>query len=228
MLAARTLLRSTLAFAIVAPVAACSPGHDVGPQPPGASNVSPPRAVDGETHIWRDSTWHVSIEVPPGWTVHHDFKTSYLANDAWKTYAGSDSQGRPIVALVVPGSDRITDAEIRIGASKAAPEVQRCTAPPDAVRPGSLAHETIGGIDFTTFEAADAAMSHYLDVHGYRTVRGGVCYAIDLLVYGTNPQVFDPPAMPPFSRAQAFARMRAVVGSFHFTNGSRQGGSVPN
>jgi hypothetical protein len=56
-------------------------------------------------------------------------------------------------------------------------------------------------------------MSHSLDVHSYRAVRRGACYAIDLLVYGTNPQVFDPPATPPFSRAEAFARMRSVLAS---------------
>lgn len=216
--AIRTLLRIILALAVATPLAACGPDHDAGSHQPQASEALPSRTADARVHRWRDATWQVSIDVPPGWTIHHDFSASYLANGAWKTNAGPDSQGSPVVALVAPGSNHITDAEIRIGASKAASEVQRCTTPPAAVRRGSLAHETIGGMDFTTFEAADAAMSHYLDVHSYRAVRRGACYAIDLLVYGTNPQVFDPPATPPFSRAEAFARLRSVLASFRFTH----------
>ncbi|HET7223673.1 MAG TPA: hypothetical protein VFI81_10775, partial [Rhodanobacteraceae bacterium] len=78
------------------------------------------------------------------------------------------------------------------------------------------------GIRFTTFEAADAAMSHHLDVHAYRTVRNGACYAIDLLVFGVNPEVYDPPATPPFSDARAFDKMRAVIRSLRFVEPNNQ------
>ena len=213
-----TLLRIILVIAVAASLAACNAGHDAGSHQSDASEALPPHAADARPHRWSDPTWHISIDVPSSWTIHHGFPASYLANGAWKTYAGPGSQGSPVVALVAPGSNHISDAEIRIGASKAASEVQQCTTPPDALRPGSLSHEIIGGIDFTTFEGADAAMNHYLDVHSYRAAHGGVCYAIDLLVYGTNPQVFDPPATPPFSRTQAFARMRSVFASFRFTH----------
>jgi hypothetical protein len=81
---------------------------------------------------------------------------------------------------------------------------------------GSVATERINGIEFTTFEAADAAMSHHLHVHAYRTVRDSACYAIDLVVFGVNPQVYDPPATPPFSDAHAFDAMRAVLRSLAF------------
>lgn len=121
-----------------------------------------------------------------------------------------------MLSLVEPGSNRITDAEIRIGASRAAKEVQGCTTPPSSVRPGSATTRRINGAAFTTFEVGDAAMSHYLHVHAYRAVHDGTCYAIDLLVFGVDPGVYDPPATPPFSDAQAFARMQAVSDSFRF------------
>lgn len=121
-----------------------------------------------------------------------------------------------MLALTMPGSDKITDAEIRIGASRDARDLHDCTTPPSAVRPGSVETRTIGGAGFTTFEAADAAMSHHLEVHAYRTVRNGACYAIDLLVFGVNPAVYDPPATPPFSDAHAFAAMRGVLQSLRF------------
>lgn len=122
-----------------------------------------------------------------------------------------------MVALAIPGSNRVTAAEIRIGASRAPDQVRHCAEPPSSVHPGSVGDAMIDGIHFTRFDAGDAAMSHYLDVHSYRTVHAGTCYAIDLVVFGTNPAVYSPPATPPFTREQAFARMRQVLQGFRFT-----------
>ncbi|MBU6417568.1 MAG: hypothetical protein KJS83_10415 [Xanthomonadaceae bacterium] len=160
--------------------------------------------------------WGFHIDKPPGWTLRRDFQSSYLANGGWKTFAAPGSRGEPVLSLVVPGSNHITDAEIRIGASRDPAEVQRCTAPPPAARAASVATQRINGVSFTTFEAADAAMSHRLTVHAQRVVRGGACFAIDMLVFGVNPEVYDPPATPPFSNAYAFDAMRVVAGTFGF------------
>jgi hypothetical protein len=163
-----------------------------------------------------DGAWGFRIDTPPGWTLRHDFQSSYLANGAWKTFAAPDSQGQPVLSLAVPGSNQVTDAEIRIGASRDPVEVRRCTEPPSTVVAGSVATQRINGVPFTTFEARDAAMSHRLDVRAWRAAHGGACYAIDLLVFGVNPQVYDPPATAPFSDAHAFEAMGAVLRSFAF------------
>ena len=196
------------------------PEHGGPDMPAAASSASPTQRVTSAARsasVYTDTDWNFRIDVASDWKIEHDFAHGYLANGAWKTYAAPDPHGVPVVALIVPGSNQITSAEIRIGASRDANEVARCTAPPDSVRAGSLHSERIDGAEFTTFEASDAAMSHYLDVRSFRSVHDGTCYAIDLLVYGTNPQVYDPPATPPFSKEQAFARMRAVLQSFRFT-----------
>jgi hypothetical protein len=196
----------------------------------GTGNAPPPQAVIPATassasespHAFVSQAWGFRIDTPSGWTLRRDFQSSYLANGAWKTFAAPDSQGEPVVSLTVPGSNHITDAELRIGVSRAPAEVQRCTAPPSAMRAGSIATQRINGVPFTTFEAADAAMSHHLTVHTFRVVHGGACYAIDLLVFGVNPQVYDPPATPPFSDAKAFAAMRAVIQTFRFEQPASQ------
>lgn len=176
----------------------------------------------GASHALASNAWGFRINAPPGWTVRQDFQSSYLANGAWKTFAAPDSQGEPVLSLTVPGSNQITDAEFRIGASRNPAEVQRCTAPPPGVVAGSVATQRINDIPFTTFEAADAAMSHHLTVHAWRVVHGGACYAIDLLVFGVNPEVYDPPATPPFSDAHAFDAMRAVIRTFAFEQPANQ------
>ena len=147
--------------------------------------------------------WGFRIGAPSGWTLRRDFQSSYLSNGAWKTFTTPGSQGEPVVSLIVPGSNHITDAELRIGASRDPAEVRHCAAPPSAVIAGSVATQRINGVSFTTFEAENAAMSHHLTVHAWRVMHDDACYAIDLLVFGVNPQVYDPPATPPISDAHS-------------------------
>jgi hypothetical protein len=158
----------------------------------------------------------IAIAYPSDFDAHPVFPKSYLQNGAWKTYAGPKSQGQAIVALVLKGSNDVTDAELRIGASRNAQAIAECTQPSDAVR-GGTGHATLDGVSFTTFKAGDAAMSHYLSVRSYRAVHDNTCYAIDLLIYGTNPKVYSPPRKPPFTHAQAFARLQAALKGFHYT-----------
>jgi len=220
--------RLIVVAAAIAVTSACGPG---GGQPQAPAPISGASATSrepapanssraGAPAAQRPSTgaaWGLRIDAPRAWAVRHDFAHGYLANDSWKSYAGPDSHGTAIVSFTLPGSNEITSAEIRIGASRDAREIAQCTVPPDAVRSGSVHRDRIGDQEFTAFAASDAAMSHWLDVRGYRAVHGGACYAVDLLVYGTNPAVYDPPATPPFSREQAFARMTAVLRTFRFT-----------
>lgn len=184
---------------------------------PDATAAIAPSESAKDRQVLESATFGFRIEYPKAWMTRREFRGSYLANGAWKTYAAPDSQGTPVAALVVPGSNHVTDAEVRIGVSRVPAEVQSCSTPPSSVRAGSMARERIDGADFVKFEASDAAMSHYLVVRGYRAVHEGACYALDLLVYGVNPQVFDPPAKPPFSHQQAFANMQAVLRTFRFT-----------
>lgn len=202
---------------------ACSGGGTNDVSPP--RSAIPPATIGGASESSRtfvSNAWGFRIDVPTGWTLRHDFRSSYLANGEWKTFAAPDSRGEPVLSLIMPGSNHVTDAEIRIGASRDPAEVQRCTAPPSSMRAGSIATQRINGIDFTTFEVADAAMSHHLDADAFRVVHDGACYAIDLLVYGVNPEVYDPPATPPFSDARAFDAMRAVIRTFAFERSAGQ------
>ena len=194
---------------------ACS-GGGANHAPLQSATPATPGSAPEASHIFVSGAWGFRIDVPTGWALRRDFQSSYLANGAWKTFAAPDSQGEPVLSLTVPGSNHISDAEIRIGASRDPAAVQRCTAPPSTAMAGSIRTQRIDDTPFTTFEAADAAMSHHLAVHAWRVVHGGACYAIDLMVFGVNPQVYDPPATLPFSDAHAFAAMRMVIRTFRF------------
>ena len=206
---------------------ACSGGGtDNNTPPPKPAAPATASSAPEASRAFVSDAWGFRIDKPSGWTLRRNFQSSYLANGAWKTFAAPGSQGESVLSLTVPGSNSITDAEIRIGASRDPAEVQRCTAPPSAVCVGSVTTQRIDGTPFTTFEAGDAAMSHHLTVHAWRVVHDGACYAIDLLVFGVNPQVYDPPVTPPFSDAHAFDAMRAVIQTFAFEQ--RAGQSAAN
>jgi hypothetical protein len=180
----------------------------------GASEA--PRSVPAAPLV--DAAHGFAIEVPRDMHVRRDFQRSYLANAAWKSFAGDGSRGMPVLALVLDGSNHITAAELRIGIADDAAARAHCLDVPSSGVPAQASQVTLAGVPFTRFHAADAAMSHYLDVEAYRAVHAGRCYAIDLLLTGTRPEVYDPPATPPFGHAAALARLREVLEGLRFTD----------
>jgi len=123
-----------------------------------------------------------------------------------------------VVALVLEGSDRVTAGELRIGRSAEAMQITSCLEPPaEATGPAASATVDIGGVPFTHFTAGDAAMSHYVSAESYRAVHSGACYAIDLVVAGTRPDVYDPPRTPPFSQQEAASRLAEALKAVYWT-----------
>jgi len=60
-------------------------------------------------------------------------------------------------------------------------------------------------------------MSHYVSAGSYRAVHNGACYAIDLVVAGTRPDVYDPPRTPPFSQQEAASRLAEALKAVYWT-----------
>lgn len=147
--------------------------------------------------------------------LRRDFTRSYLTLDGWKLFDASGSTGSPLAALVLDGSNEVTAAELRVGRSDDAGAVADCVTPP-AEATGPADTVDIGGVSFTHFPVGDAAMSHYVSADSYRAVQHGRCYAIDLVVAGTRPEVYDPPREPPFSNELAKQKLRDALSSIHW------------
>lgn len=181
---------------------------------PAAAPAAPPaQAADA----FAESAPGIAVRPVAGTTVHRDFKRSYLAMDAWTLYPAEGSTGRPLVALVLDDSNAVTSAEMRIGRSDSAADVKACTTPP-ADAAGKADTVDVGGVRTTHFSSSDAAMSHYLSADSYRVVQGGACYAIDLIIAGTRPEVYDPPRTPPFTAQQAKAALASMLAAVHWTH----------
>ena len=157
----------------------------------------------------------IALAAVPGMELRRDFTRSYLTLDDWKLFDASGSKGSPLAALVLDGSNEVTAAELRLGRSDDAGAVADCLTPP-AEATGPVDTVDVGGVSFTHFPVGDAAMSHYVSADSYRAVQQGRCYAIDLVVAGTRPEVYDPPREPPFSNELAKQKLREALNSIHW------------
>lgn len=145
------------------------------------------------------------------------FSRSYLAINTWSLLDSIETNnGDNVVAFTLPGSNNIAAAELRIGVSKNETQTRNCTTVDENTeRTGTT---TINGIVFHQFTLGDAAMSHYLEAKVYRTVHMNMCYTLEEVVTGTNPEVYDPPVTPPFSKEDAFTQLEKTVRTFTFLN----------
>ncbi|MEL1263388.1 hypothetical protein [Pseudoxanthomonas putridarboris] len=180
-----------------------------------AGQASPAR--EAPRMQFADEALGIAILPTPGFTLRHDFRRAYLAAGDWKAFAEPDSPGTPLAALVLDGSNAVTAAELRVGASDDTRAVATCLDVANSATPDETEEVRIDGQPFRRFRASDAAMSHYLSVDAYRAVRHGHCIAIDLLVAGTRPEVYDPPRTPPFDQDTAHARLLEALAAVRFT-----------
>lgn len=204
-------------------LAACAPsGGDKslsaatpGSSAPASASTILTGAATADWKRFHSHPWGFHIDYPDAWRASQSFGTSYFSTGTWKTYAATGSIGTPILALTLPGSNKVTTAQLRIGASADAQAVAHCLDLPPMASGGSD-QQTLNGVSFLHFRASDAGMSHYVNVESYRTVHASRCYAIDLWIAGTRPQVYFPPATPPFTHDQAEKRLQSVLRTFHF------------
>ncbi len=202
-----------LCLLLLLSLAGCKPA--AAPATAGTAPAAAPATAHAVPTVFQDQTLGLSVAAVPGMTLRRDFDRNYLDTDGWKAFAPADSHGRPLAALVLDGSNDVTAAELRIARSDDSRDVAQCLDPPAEVV-GEPDQVQIGGVSFVHFRAADAAMSHYVQVDGYRSVRNGRCAAIDLMVSGTRPEVYDPPRRAPFDAADAARRLQKALAALHW------------
>lgn len=193
-------------------ITACSQSP-VGVKVPAAATTH--AAISAE-NIHVDAALGFSLAVPRGMHLQRDFERSYLDAASWKAFAEPGSRGKAAAALVLDGSNEITTAELRVGVSPDPAAVTHCADVPASGVPAKSDTIKLAGADFVHFHAAGAAMSHYLQVEGYRAVYEGRCYAIDLWISGTRPEVYDPPRPAPFARDVASRQLHDALAGFRF------------
>lgn len=195
-----------------------APAGDAVAEPARAASVAGVATARSPEPAFVDRELGISLAPVAGMQVRREFDRSYLDSGAWKVDAAPDSAGSPLVALVMDGSNHLSSAELRIGTSSDAASLSQCTKAPDTASPENTSTVSLDGVAFHHFRAADAAMSHYRQVEGYRAVREGRCIAIDLLLTGTNPDVYPEPPALPFTQAQAWEKLHEALAAVRFAH----------
>lgn len=181
--------------------------------PQAAPSEPAPASDAASAPLFSDPALGIEIAPVEDMSLHRDFGGNYFMDPGeWKAFAAPDSHGTPVAALVVDGSNDITTAELRIGVSDDPQEVAHCRDLPEQADPSDKPQEVqVSGVPFLRFRAGDAGMSHHINVESYRAVHESRCYAIDLMVFGTSPDVFDPPRQAPFSDDDAQQHLRQAL-----------------
>lgn len=166
------------------------------------------------TLTYNNSRYGFSLDYSRHLTATATFDNSYLASSVWSLTAPQDRPtGEPLIAFRVSGSNDVTSGQLRIGVSEDPEQTVDCLKlPPNAI--GKAETVNINGNNFTMFNLSDTAMNHYLQAKSYRLINGNRCYALEAIVMGTNPDVYDPKAIAPFTADEAFNQMDEVIKTF--------------
>lgn len=176
---------------------------------------SPTAQTVPSMETYTNTDYGFSLQHPASIQAAQTFTGSYLVPDTWSVLDGNGT-GQKVVEFLLPASNEITAAGLRIGASKDAAAVRACLQAPIDQGVG-ISTRSINGQLFTILKGSDAAMSHYRHVQSARIIREGVCLVFDEFVSGTNPDVYDTPRTAPFTKEEGFRQLDALLETLRFT-----------
>ncbi len=193
----------------------------------GSSGTTAPNGLIpyyGDTAEWQTDANNVAGGFSIAYPIDFPVQDNYSLSSSTDWRVGADgTQGTLYLTLTVPKAfepqTNFSDARLTVGASGNAAARARCLEA-DATRgpaAGPTSTAMIGGVPFTVFRSSDAGAGNYYDTTSYRTIRNGMCYAIEYTVH--SAQIYNYPAsygLRPFSAAKIDALMENVVGTFKF------------
>lgn len=170
--------------------------------------ASVPEALSA--HHFFEPTTGFHLETPRNFT-RRETTAGYWITSTWRVDAAANQPGEAVADWVLTGSNDVMQAFLRFGFSAASESVEHCLSPAIGDATTATNQVMLGGLPFTHYGFSDAGMSHFIEVDAYRSHHAGRCLAIDLVVQGTNPLVYDPPRQEPFSQAQAKHELHALL-----------------
>lgn len=156
----------------------------------------------------------VTLSYPKTVKAQQGFTSNYFMNTRWNPDARDHQPGQGLLTLTLPASNKLLTGELRLGVSRHT--TSKC-ALPDSGNSGDVTTTTIDGTPFKRRDTRDAGMNHFLLRHAYRGLANGHCYAIDLIVSGTNPGVYPDNPKPPMSKQVAFQKLAKLLDGLSFS-----------
>lgn len=176
-----------------------------------------PVTTPSNSETYTNNDYNFSVLYDKSLIATTTFNLNYLALGNWSLTSQTEKNtGLNLVSIMIPGSNEITSGELRIGISADVNDLKNCLIiPQNATSSYDIA---INSNNFKYYELNDAATSHYLNAKIYHTIHENKCYALEAIVFRTNPLVYDPPKTEPFTVDYAFAQLIPIINSFKFIN----------
>ncbi|WP_110650989.1 hypothetical protein [Salinicola peritrichatus] len=173
------------------------------------------QTTESDMATYRATDYPVTLEYDRSLERIDGDPSGYFENGSWQI--ADDTPGKRLITLSLPESNDLATGLWRLGASRDPAAVGACLTPPPNAR-AMPSKTTIGGNPFDGFTLGDAGMNHFQSIEGYRAVIDETCYAIDLIVQGTNGEVYDPPRKAPFSRGEALKQLEIINDGVSFSD----------
>jgi hypothetical protein len=186
-----------------------------------AACVQLPKQQQPETARFVSNAYGVAMQYPNSLRASRGFAPDYFMDARWNPDAKRDVPGRGLLTLTLPASNKLLTGELRLGASNQAGKSTKACALPGDDHTGATSNIRIDGVDFKRRDTRAAGMSHFLLRHAYRGVAHGRCYAIDLIVHGTNPGVYPGNPEPRMTQQAAFKRLTALLDGLSFLDSEK-------
>jgi len=171
------------------------------------------QAPVSKTNTYTIPSYGFSITYPKTVIATSTVEITYLLPTNWSVVE-TDVRGSVAQRFMLPKSDEILTAEIRIGASDIGSNVSECLAS----KPNfTSSTETINGKEYTVLSGSDAGLGHYASTKSYRTVVNDTCFAIEELVYGVRGENYDPPRQASYTMQDAESQLQSIVDTMKFS-----------
>lgn len=168
--------------------------------------------------------------VPEGWSEYAGERFSVFYPDAFEVQEDgaerfseefwsqlSELSGESHVTLYLPSTyqpgTNFSEAWVHVGSSEVIAALDACTQPENA---GEEEETAIQNVPFQVFSTTDAGAGNIYETKSYRTLRKGVCYAIETVVHTTNIGTEPAGAVEPYDADAVGALLEQVVATFTF------------
>lgn len=182
----------------------------------GSSALISPIVVVPKFATYEIPQYGFSITYPKTVIATTTIEASYLLSVNWSVVE-ANNKGSVVYQLVLPKSNDILTAEIRVGASDIGSNMTECLSPKENY---TSTLEIINNREYTVFSGQDAGLGHFAFTKSYRAVVDDTCFAIEKIIYGVRGENFDPPRQAPYTVETAELELQSIIETMKFVQNS--------